>query len=315
MTTLEPVKAGEAGLATSNDGIQGNHSSRAGEQNGPNRNAYPNSGEVTTDRIIQSASINSEILVTLAETREAPQAYFASRFEMKSHRHALDEHQKQLTAAHNQTSDAIVEREKYQSSTRQLVYKLGCMSEKFANGAKDSEQRHEAAVREQQEGEGRREGLQKNLESADRKCKEDETLAQVHGAAHARLDTLYEQVFKDPTPDDYPEQERLRLDYDQKLATLYGAKERHGAEREKRITLQGGRGDGDLEALKRSEREATEALRKAARECENARQALELARERVFESVAGFGVAPPAYSDCCNRADEKDLNPPDAEVT
>ncbi|KAI9652148.1 MAG: hypothetical protein M1831_007180 [Alyxoria varia] len=313
MTTLEPVKAG---LASVNDAAIGDHSSlgSSAKPNAPTRSANPNSTDTTTDRIIQLASTNSEILVTLADTREAPGALFASRIELGGHRGAFDEHQKHLTAVHNRTSDAVVEREKYQSSSRQLVYRLGCMSEKFDDGAKDSEQNHETARREQKEAEDRRAGLQKNLEGADQRCKELEALAQVHGAAHARLDALYEQVFQDPTPNDYPEQELLRKDYDQKLATLYGAKERHGAEREKRITLQGGRGDGDVNTVRRAEKEAAEALKTAARECEDVRQALELARERVFESVAGFGVAPPAYSDCCNRADENDLQPPDAEI-
>lgn len=43
-------------------------------------------------------------------------------------------------------------------------------------------------------------------------------------------------------------------------------------------------------------------LKKTARELEDSRQALQEVRQGIFEQVAGFGEAAPAYSECCDRA-------------
>jgi len=58
-----------------------------------------------------------------------------------------------------------------------------------------------------------------------------------------------------------------------------------------------------IESVKMKEREALEHIKKTAREMESSRQALQQNRQGIFEQVAGFGEAAPAYSECCDRAE------------
>jgi hypothetical protein len=53
--------------------------------------------------------------------------------------------------------------------------------------------------------------------------------------------------------------------------------------------------------VKDQERRAREGARHTARELEEKRSALQQIRQGVFETVVGFGEAPPAYHNCCPR--------------
>lgn len=57
-----------------------------------------------------------------------------------------------------------------------------------------------------------------------------------------------------------------------------------------------------VNAAKQKERAAREEVRGTARTLEDARQALQQIRQAAFEQVVGFGAAPPAYHECCDRA-------------
>jgi hypothetical protein len=53
--------------------------------------------------------------------------------------------------------------------------------------------------------------------------------------------------------------------------------------------------------LKQKEEGSLEHIRKTARQVEDSRQELEQFRKGIFEEVAGFGEAAPAYTECCDR--------------
>ena len=57
-----------------------------------------------------------------------------------------------------------------------------------------------------------------------------------------------------------------------------------------------------VNAAKQKERAAREEVRGTARTLEDTRQALQQIRQAAFEQVVGFGAAPPAYHECCDRA-------------
>ncbi|KAF2809672.1 uncharacterized protein BDZ99DRAFT_33922 [Mytilinidion resinicola] len=60
-----------------------------------------------------------------------------------------------------------------------------------------------------------------------------------------------------------------------------------------------------LKALvKEKERTAAQNLGQTARALEDARQALQEVRQEAFEKVVGFGAAPPAYHECCDRSSQ-----------
>ncbi|ORX95216.1 hypothetical protein BCR34DRAFT_608030 [Clohesyomyces aquaticus] len=58
-----------------------------------------------------------------------------------------------------------------------------------------------------------------------------------------------------------------------------------------------------LYAAKEEERGARLEVRESARELDERRSALQQVRQEVFEQVAGFGEAPPAYHNCCSRTE------------
>lgn len=155
----------------------------------------------------------------------------------------------------------------------------------FDKKMEESERVHQEKLQARREAEERLAGLQKNLDEAKRMHDENEAVVQVHNSAHGRLDELYEEVFKDETTADYPEQQRLRDDFARKYVGLVAAKENYYYEVGRR-----GNTDGLDERVAKVHR-VKEELKRTAREVEEARQALELERERVYERVVGFGQA------------------------
>jgi hypothetical protein len=69
-----------------------------------------------------------------------------------------------------------------------------------------------------------------------------------------------------------------------------------------------------IETMKTKEREALEHIKQTARKVEDSRQALQQNRQGIFEQVAGFGEAAPAYSECCDRADSFCVVPSEGDV-
>lgn len=239
--------------------------------------------ETTTDRIIATAAENSELLVTLASTSEAPSALQASTFALRSHRGEYNDQKSKSEEAREDSEKASAQSQKYKDSRtgRRYAYMALCLAEKFQAKMEETERAHTEALQTRREAEERLAGLKKNLDLAEAKRDEDDAVTQVHQKSHEQLDKLYERVFRNATPDDYPEQERLKEDYSRKYAVLVQAKEGYYAfERRVRVS-----GTGSVDEKKR----VRESLRKAAKDAEEAREALELARERVYEEVAGFG--------------------------
>ncbi|KAI9708576.1 MAG: hypothetical protein M1820_003794 [Bogoriella megaspora] len=242
------------------------------------------------DRVRAAASLNSEILVTLNRTEEAAHAYTKIEFALRAHRAEL---RSQESAILTRRYDSHVKFEKHQRYRDNVALKLAyyavCMMMMFQKKAKEREDAYFQALKLQKEAEDRKVALQKNLddELASQKALEVET--KKHGKAHEDLDKLYLEIFSEPTPE-FPEQEELRHQYDLAFAKRLEAKERFDVTR------------SNLRSTEEDRKKVREDLKGAALEAEEKRQALELARERVFEQVAGFGLAPPGYSDCCNRA-------------
>lgn len=58
-----------------------------------------------------------------------------------------------------------------------------------------------------------------------------------------------------------------------------------------------------LSQAKEVEKEGLTKIRETARQLEDSRQELQHIRQGIFERVAGFGEAAPAYNECCDRAD------------
>ncbi|KAL9087524.1 MAG: hypothetical protein Q9165_006635 [Trypethelium subeluteriae] len=257
----------------------------------------------TIDRVRAAASRNSEILVTLNKTQEAVHAYNRTEFSLRKHRAEL---QSQDRTVNTLKTSSHVKFEKHETYRDSLIVKYAyyavCMMMLFHKKAKEYEQAYFEALKKQKDAEDRRAGLQKNLDDELARNKEFRVTAEVHGKAHEDLDNLYIEIFSQPTPE-FPEQEELRTQYDLAFAQRLQAKERY---------------DVVKVNLRSSEEERTtvrEDLKTAALDAEEKRQALEIAREKVFEQVAGFGLAPPGYSDCCNRAEfqEEYADPPPFE--
>jgi hypothetical protein len=64
-----------------------------------------------------------------------------------------------------------------------------------------------------------------------------------------------------------------------------------------------------VEAAKKQERNTLEEIKGTARRLEDSRQRLQQIRQGIFEEVAGFGEAAPAYHECCDRAESYGASP------
>ncbi|KAI9666059.1 MAG: hypothetical protein M1821_003994 [Bathelium mastoideum] len=258
----------------------------------------------TIDRVRGAASRNSEILVTLNRTQEALHAYVRSEANLRVHRAELTAQERTVNICRNSSQ---VKFEKHQTYRDNLVlkyaYYAGCMMMIFRKKAKEYEQAYFEALKKQKDAEDRRVALQKNLDDELAQNKGFKATAVAHGKAHRALDKLYDEVFSQPTPE-FPEQEELRNQFDLAYARRLEAKQRFDTVRV------------NLRSTEEDRKMVRENLKTAALDAEEKRQALEIAREKVFEQVAGFGLAPPGYSDCCNRAEiqrEWDDPPPSEE--
>ncbi|KAF2734447.1 hypothetical protein EJ04DRAFT_552623 [Polyplosphaeria fusca] len=61
-----------------------------------------------------------------------------------------------------------------------------------------------------------------------------------------------------------------------------------------------------MEAARDEERDVRIRVRDTAQLLDDTRSALQEARQQAFEGVAGYGAAPPAYNNCCERTDQYD---------
>jgi hypothetical protein len=58
-----------------------------------------------------------------------------------------------------------------------------------------------------------------------------------------------------------------------------------------------------VDTVKGHEQKSLSDIKETARSVEDSRQSLQHVRQAIFEKVAGFGEAAPAYSECCDRAE------------
>ena len=266
--------------------------------------AEPTAYGKTIDRVHAAASRNSEILVTLSKTMDAANAYTRSETTLRIHRAELQSQERTINTLRNSSRIQFEKHQTYRDNLAlRYAYYATCMMMVFNKKAKAYEQAYFEALKQQKNGEDRQVGLQKNLNDELASNRELKVTAEEHGKAHLALDNLYLDVFAQPTPE-FPEQEELRYQYDLALAQRLQAKENYDVVR------------ANPRSTEESRRGVREDLKTAALEAEEKRQALEIAREKVFEQVAGFGLAPPGYSDCCNRAEFQEYaDPPPFEGT
>lgn len=245
----------------------------------------------TIDRVHAAASQNSEILVTLNKTSDAFHAYARAEFSLRAHRAELSSQNRAIKTCQDSTQAKFEKHRTYQDNlVVKYAYYLFCMMALFHKKAKEYEQAYFEALKKQKGAEDRRLELHKNLDDELAASKELEVSAETHIKAHQSLDKLYDQVFSQPTPE-FSEQEERRSEYDSALAHRLQAKETFDAV------------IASIMSTAEDRKTVRENLKVAALDAEEKRQALEIAREKVFEQVAGFGLAPPGYSDCCNRAE------------
>jgi hypothetical protein len=260
----------------------------------------------THDRILESASANTELLRTLSETHDAPSSFLGSERGLQVHRKNIKEQERLVTSIRERSDSTLKAHQKYRQpvsmGVRRYFYAALCMKEKYEENFEEKERLHLEALQELKKAEARHADLNALYEEAKRKHEELETLAILHQETHDRLDKLYESVFPEPTLE-YPDQDRLKEELNLKVAILIDAKQKYFYEVRVR------KGPKEEQLARREE------LVKASLEAEDARQDLELERERIFEKVAGFGQAPPGYeqappmySSCCNRAEFKDMH-------
>ena len=358
-------------------------------------------------KIVSSASENSDLLAILAATEYAPG-------DLAAHSAHLEHIQKTCSEAedaHGELLDsvnaALKRHKRYRDSfTRKFYYRLTRMSVAYQTRAKEESAAYYAALKEQGKSEDRVKVFKAQVDEAVHKKADLEAEARWHGEAHAKVDQLYESIFKGPTagfPDEDQIEEQFyvaRECHDKvKLAVLWAIKAgkflvhassvltygRNAAEYA-RLEAQSsifsfsaayaslGRSnyyisqtsqmlDRAVEALehlepsmehtktklesllqaarlqredkfsdeqlvarveqveerlaevedslqdlaratKKQERAGREIIKQTARTLENARQALQQRREAAFEETVGFGVAAPAYHECCDRAED-----------
>ena len=261
--------------------------------------AEPSAYGQTIDRVRAAASRNSELLVILSKTTDANNAYNRSEFTLRVHRAELKSQHRTINTLRNSSHIKFQKHKTYRDNLFvKYAYYAVCMMKLFHQKAEEYEQTYFEALKKQKDAEDRKAGLQKNLDDELATSQELKATAELHVQAHRDLDQLYSEVFSQPTPE-FSEQEELRTQYDLAFARRLKAKEEFDAVRV------------NFRSTAEDRKTVREDLKVAALDAEEKRQALEIAREKVFEQVAGFGLAPPGYSDCCNRAEiQQEWNDP-----
>jgi hypothetical protein len=163
--------------------------------------AMPLTTDDVREAVLSSASENSNLLVKLANTEEAPGNFALHVKHISRLRDDLQEQEqalKQLTAeletkfrSHKKFND---------NATWKFFYRASFMGQKLEARAMKAEQEYFAALAMRSKTEERRARLQHDLEDAETKEPGLLEKAQEHGEIHGKIDGLYETLFAGPTP-------------------------------------------------------------------------------------------------------------------
>ncbi|KAE8444959.1 hypothetical protein EG329_014086 [Mollisiaceae sp. DMI_Dod_QoI] len=364
------------------------------------------SPDAIRNAVLDAASENSDLLNTLAKTSDAPSIYHAHLVHLDRLETSLAEQTTLLESLKVQTEIKFKSHKKFRDSvTKRWFFRATKMLAKFEARAMSEERDYFSALGTQSKAEERCHVLEAEVERAKVEKGELGKEAKKHGDTHAKIDGLYEKLFKGPTPGFGDEDER-EIVFDRSKEGHEGVTE--GIKRIRRaknglgvVKTYIGRAKGNLgyaltsaeeslfffdqatywtergdraigfaleavtktdehllplpremsarhralvvsleaaripdgeryprdgmiatiessqESLERAETvleqliEYTKEVEKAgltkiketARRLEDSRQELQQVRQGIFERVAGFGEAAPAYMECCDRAD------------
>ncbi|KUJ10165.1 uncharacterized protein LY89DRAFT_656820 [Mollisia scopiformis] len=364
------------------------------------------SPEAIRDAVFGAASENSELLNTLAKTSEAPSIYSAHLVHFDKLETSLTEQQNVLDSLKTQTELRFKSHKKLRNSvTKKWFYRATKMLPKFEAKAMTEEREYFTALGAQSKAEERCKTLESEVKKAEAEKEKLLKVVKKHGDAHAKIDLLYEKLFKGPTPGFGDEDEREHKYYtsdesnesvkegirrarraksglgvvktylgraksnmkyaltsvEERLfffdestywtergdAALALALDKMGKTDEDLLPLPSdlvgkhqvvsssllaaripmGRShsrESMIQAIIKSLEQISEVeeqlgiliahtkevekvglakIKETARQLEDSRQELQQVRQGIFERVAGFGEAAPAYMECCDRAD------------
>ncbi|KAF8847306.1 hypothetical protein BDZ45DRAFT_681964 [Acephala macrosclerotiorum] len=165
--------------------------------------------EAIRDAVFNAASENSELLNTLAKTSEAPSLYAAQLVHLDRLETSLTAQTALLDSLKSQTDLKFKAHKKLRDSvTKKWFYRATKMLSNFEAKAMSEERAYFTALGTQSKAEERCHILSAELQRAKEEKQELERDAKTHGDTHAKIDKLYERLFKGPTPGFGDEDER-----------------------------------------------------------------------------------------------------------
>jgi hypothetical protein len=175
--------------------------------------------------ILDSASENSALLVTLAKTSSGLSLLSAQTTHTIALQEELTTHEAILVTLKAEVETRFKRHNKFRNShSRRLFYRATNMLAKFDAKAMQEERAYFETLGRQSKAEKRSLELQRNYFDALKKTQELERVAKEHGDTHDRIDELYNRLFAGLTPG-FPRE-------DQREAQFYAAKQNNDAVRQ-----------------------------------------------------------------------------------
>ncbi|RFU25187.1 hypothetical protein B7463_g11151, partial [Scytalidium lignicola] len=356
------------------------------------------------EAILAAASENSALLVQLSSTSEAPSLLQAHNIRLSHLREAVTSQTTVIDKLKEDVDANSKRHKKFRNSiTRRFFYRAINNRDKFESKASNAEQDYFSTLTARSKAEERLENLRRDYNEAVQAQKPLEAAAKEHEEAHGKIDTLYDKLFRGPTPGFVTEDQRENAYYaarktnEQTKQRILGARRAvrvlevaESSVNRAKIQLESARRDAHdswlflsdtilglrrsderlshallavnrakehlkplspemlsikhtivadlgastsinetffsksgilaaivaslerlsdtmerikkfIEMAKEREKQGLGEIKVTARKLEDSRQELEFHRKSIFEKVAGFGEAAPAYKECCDR--------------
>ena len=219
-------------------------------------------------KIASSASENSDLLAILAATEDAPGALAAHIAHLEHIQKTCSEAEKTHKEVLDSVDAALKRHKRYRDSfTRKFYYHLTRMSIAYQNRAKEESAAYYTTLKEQSKSEDRVRVFKAQVDEAMHRKSDLEAEAKWHGETHAKVDHLYESIFKGPTPG-FPDEDQIEEQF-------YVARVRNDKVKA-----------AILRAIK-----AGKFFIKASSALTNARNAAEYTRREAQNSIFSFSVA------------------------
>lgn len=157
--------------------------------------------EAVRDAVFAAASRNSELLNTLAKSAEGPALYQAQLVHVERLEESLAEQDSLLDSLSKQAEMKYKTHKKFRDSkTRRLYYRATRMLAKFEARSMKEEREYFEILGAQSKAEERCKLFKEEVAKANTDKEELAKVAKLHGDTHARIDELYDSLFKGPTP-------------------------------------------------------------------------------------------------------------------